>query len=113
MSEKVQEAIVDFANAVEAACVQLKQYVGEQHGVLAVNAETFSILSYEKQHGNKIGDFEVASKANNIPEKFERAHTILEKNNATISNRYHGDGYTCSYWLYGKDRIYRQLLKAK
>lgn len=113
MGEKLSEAIVDFANALETACVQLKRYVGEQHGVLSVNEETFNVLKFEKQTGNRIGEFEVASKTNNLPEKFERAHSILEKNNATISNRYHGTGYAFSYWLYGENRIYRQLLKTK
>ena len=31
--EKISEAIVDFANALEAACVQLKRYIGEAHGI--------------------------------------------------------------------------------
>lgn len=30
MSEKISEAIVDFVNSIEAACVQLKRYVSEQ-----------------------------------------------------------------------------------
>lgn len=112
-SEKLSEAVIDFANDLEAACVKLRRYIGEQHGVLAVNEGTFTVLKFEKQHGNKIGDFEVAYKASNIPEKFERAHNVLEKNNATISNRYFGDGYAFSYWLYGEGKIYRQALKAK
>jgi len=113
MSGKVAEAILDFANALEAACIQLKRYIGEQHGVLAVNEDTFTVLTFEKQHGNKIGEFQVAYKKNNVPEKFQRAFNILEKNNATISNRYCGGGYTFTYWLYGEGKIYRQILKAK
>ena len=119
MSEKLQEAIIeillDYANAEESAAVNLKHRIAEAFGpkeVAAVKEETFSVLSYEKQHGNKIGEFEVASKANNIAEKFERAHNVLQKNNATISSRYHGEGYGFSYWLYA-EKIYRQPFKAK
>lgn len=110
--ERLSEAIVDFVNAIEAACVKLKRHIGEQHGVVAFNEDAFTALTFEKQHGNKIGEFEVAHKKNNIPEKFQHAFNILEKNDATISKRFHTDGYAFSYWLYG-EKIYRQPLKTK
>jgi len=112
MSEKLLEAIVDFANALEAACIQLKQHIGERVGV-RVKEETFSILKWEKQTGSKIGEFEVATKANNLEDKWTHAHQVLRQNNATIANRYHGETYQYSYWIYGKDRIYRQFLQSK
>ncbi len=51
-------------------------------------------------------------KANNIEDKWTHAYNVLRQNNATISNRYYGDGYAYAYWLYGKDKIYRQKLKG-
>jgi len=119
MSEKLSEAIIeiliDHANAEEANAVNMKHQLAKLVGVkeaVAVKEETFTVLKFEKQRGNKIGEFEVAYKANNIPEKFQRAYNILEKNNATISNRYRGDGYIFTHWLYGKDKIYRQKMKS-
>jgi len=108
--EKLLEAIVDFANALEVACVQLKQHIGERVRV-GVREETFYILKWEAQKGSKIGDFEVATKANNPEDKWAHAHNILKASNATISNRYHGPNYVYAYWLYQEDKIYRQILK--
>jgi hypothetical protein len=70
-------------------------------------------LKYEKQKGTQLGDYEVAHKAGNLPEKWQRAYNILRASNATIKDRYHGEGYQHSYWLYGEDKIYRQKLKPK
>jgi len=118
VSERLQEAIIeillDHANAEEAVAVNLKHRIAELVGVkeaVAVKEDTFNTLNYEKQTGSKIGAFEVADKAKNDAEKFQRALNILEKNQATIANRYYGDDYEFSYWVY-QGRIYRQL-KAK
>lgn len=113
-NEKVLDILVNFANAIEAASFDLKHRVGELVGVkeaAAAKEETFTILKFEKQQGAKIGEYEVAYQAQNIPEKWSHAYGILQKNNATISNRYHGLGYEFSYWLYGEGKIYRQKLK--
>lgn len=112
--EQILEILVDFANAVEAAAVNVKHRIGELTGVkgaIAVKEETISILKFEKQQGERIGEFEVAYVKNNIPEKFQQALNILNKANATISDRYHGPRYSYSYWLYGEGKIYRQKLK--
>ena len=112
--EKALEILVDFANTLEAAAVNVKHRVAELVGVkeaVAVSEETFNILKFEKQVGNKIGEYEVAYKANNIEEKFQQAFNVLSKNNATISNRYHGDGYVFTYWLYDQGKVYKQQLK--
>jgi len=114
--EKVLEIIVDFANAVEAAAVNVKHKVAEITGVkeaLTVKEETFTILKFDKQTGARIGEYEVAYKSKNIPDKFQQAHNILNKNNAVIGDRYHGEGYVYSYWLYGEGKIYRQKSKRK
>jgi hypothetical protein len=77
----------------------------------AVLEETFNILKFEVQHGAKIGEYEVAYKANNIAEKWTQAYNVLRNSNATIKDRYYGEGYAYSYWTYGEGKIYRQKLK--
>jgi len=112
--EKILEIMVDNFNAIEAASVNAKHRIGELVGVKeapAAKEETFTTLKYEKQQGNRLGEFEVAYKASNLPDKFSPAYGILRVNNATIKERYHGSGYVYSYWLFGKDKIYRQKLK--
>lgn len=112
--EETLEIFIDFTSAIEAACVNVRQRIGELKGVkeaAAVAEETFNILKFDKQRGNRIGEFEVAYKKANIPEKFQQACNILNKNNAVIGDRYHGEGYAYSYWLYGQGKIYRQKLK--
>jgi hypothetical protein len=111
--EKVMEILVDYANAQEAAAVSLKRQVAELVGVkrpgpAAVKEETFTILQFEAQQGAKIGSYEVAYRANNLPEKWDHAHGVLRAANATISSRYKGEDYTFTYWLYGTGKIYRQ-----
>lgn len=114
--EKIVEIIVNYANAQEAACVDLKRRVAELVSVeeaSAVREETFTCLKFDKQQGSRLGEFEVAGKASNLVDKFSHAYGILRANNATIKERYHGPGYAYSYWLYGPsgDRIYRQKKK--
>jgi len=78
-----------------------------------VQETTFTILKFEQQTGAKIGEYEVAYKASNIEDKWTHAYTVLRNSNATIKDRYHGEGYEFSYWLYGADKIYRQKLEPK
>jgi len=114
--EKIIEAVLNLANALEAAAVDTKHRISELVGVSpqeapAVKEEVFNILKFEQQKGEKLGEFEVAHKSSNLPDKWSHAFNILRRNNATIKCRYHGKDYTYSYWLYGEDRIYRQKLK--
>lgn len=110
MSEKITEAIVDFANSIEAACVQLKRYIGEVHGI-AAKEETFLSLKWEKRSGDKLKDYEVTSKIlNSGNDTFQRCFNILKRNNAVISNRFRESGWGHAYWLYG-EYVYRQQLK--
>jgi hypothetical protein len=87
--------------------------LGLENGAVAVKETTFTTLRWDAQKGSKIGDFEVAYKANNIEDKWQHAFNILRKSNATIKDRYHGESYNHSYWVYGQDKIYRQKLKPK
>lgn len=113
--EKLPEAVIDFANDVEAACVKLKLAIGEQHGV-GIKEETFTkLLGWQESQGNKIGPFEFTTrKANGNSGAFNQVYNILKVNNATINNRFHGDGYWFGYWLFsGKpDTIYKQKVKT-
>lgn len=115
--EKIIEVVLNLANALEAAAVDTKHRISELVGVsaqeaAAVKEEVFNILKFEQQKGEKLGEFEVAHKSSNLPDKWQHAFNILRQNNATIKSRYHGKDYAFSYWLYGEDRIYRQKLKS-
>lgn len=79
----------------------------------AVQEATFTILKFEPQQGAKIGEYEVAYTAGNLEDKWTHAMNVLRQANATIKNRYHGEGYAHSYWLYGDGKIYRQKLKPR
>jgi hypothetical protein len=80
---------------------------------VAVQEVTFTTLKFEAQQGAKLGSFEVAYKQNNLQDKWQSAYNILRNSNATIKDRYHGESYQYSYWLYAEDKIYRQKLKPK
>ncbi len=80
---------------------------------VAVHEVNFSTLKFETQQGAKLGEYEIAYKANNLEDKWRPVYNILRNSNATIKDRYHGDTYQYSYWLYGEDKIYRQKLKPK
>jgi hypothetical protein len=84
-----------------------------QKATAAVQETAFDILKFESQQGAKLGQFEVAYKQNNHPDKWQSAYNILRNSNATIKDRYHGETYQYSYWLYAEDKIYRQKLKPK
>lgn len=80
----------------------------------AVLEENFSQLSFEAQKGQKLGDYEIADKNRNDPTKWLAAYDILKKTDATIMNRYKGQGYTYGYWVYSNfERIYRQKRKGR
>ena len=79
----------------------------------AVNETTFAILKWDAQKGAQLGDFEVAYKASNLEDKWQQAYNILRNSNAVIKNRYTGVDYLNSYWVYGKDKVYRQKIRAK
>lgn len=79
----------------------------------AVQEVTFTMLKFETQKGAKLGEFDIANKQNNPEDKWQPAYNILKSSNATIKDRYHGETYAYSYWLFDEDKIYRQKLKPK
>jgi hypothetical protein len=106
----------DASQMVVDACqefLESKSPVKEPKPVACVSEQTFNILKFEPQEGAKIGSYDVAYKANNLEDKWTHAFNILRQSNATIKSRYHGQGYAYSYWLYGENKIYRQILKKK
>jgi hypothetical protein len=118
MSSSERDVLIDFANAVEAAAVNLKHSLGvdctqKTQQTNAVQEITFTTLKFDPMKGEKLGDYEIAYKTNNIADKFESAYNVLRASNATIKDRYHGNGYQFSYWIYGEGKIYRQKLRAK
>jgi hypothetical protein len=107
------KAFSDFLTMVESACVETKQKIGQITGATqtaTMKEETFNGLSYEKQQGSRLGEYETAGRNSSQTDKWTSAFNVLKQNGATINNRYHGEGYAYSYWLYGEDRIYRQRL---
>jgi len=112
-----RDAIIDFANAIEAAAVNLKHGLGvdctQKQQPAAVVETTFTTLRFDPAKGEKLGDYEIAYQSGNIADKFTQAYNILKVNNATIKDRYHGQGYAFSYWIYGEGKIYRQKLKER
>lgn len=98
---------------------ELLNKIGEAKGFVEVEKkptsfvyeETFTILKFEPAKGERLGEFEIAHKSNNLPDKWSHAFNILRTNNAVINSRYCGPDYHFSYWLYGDDRIYRQKKK--
>jgi hypothetical protein len=103
----IADAANDYIDSMAPPEVKMKKQVA------VVQEVTFTTLRFEEQQGAKLGSFEVAHKQNNLPDKWQSACNILRANNATIKERYHGEGYQYSYWLYGEDKIYRQKLKPK
>lgn len=117
MAGKHEDFLIKLRDACQLIVDATNQYIQSmtppQLELTAVQELTFTTLKFEAQQGTKLGDFEVAYKQNNFPDKWQSAYNILRNNNSTIKDRYHGDTYQYSYWLYGEDKIYRQKLKPK
>jgi len=87
--------------------------LGLENEPAAAQEITFTSLKFETQKGTQLGDYDVAHKTSNIQEKWVQAFNVLRSSNATIKDRYYGETYQYSYWLYGEDKIYRQKRKPK
>jgi hypothetical protein len=121
MSSKQAEFLVKLRDGAQmladAASEFLKSMAPPELGLdkepTAVQEITFTMLKFDPQKGAQLGDYDVAYKAVNIEEKWIHAFNVLKSSNATIQNRYHGQVYQYSYWIYGENKIYRQKLKPK
>lgn len=115
------EFLVNLRNASQMLSDAANEYIDsltppevkETNKTAAVQELTFRTLKFETQQGAKLGEFEIAHKQANLEDKWQPAHNILNNNNATIKDRYHGQDYQYSYWLFGTDKIYRQKIKPK
>ncbi|XHH09877.1 MAG: hypothetical protein ACFCUE_04415 [Candidatus Bathyarchaeia archaeon] len=117
---------VEFIVKLRDACLMLADAANEYIDSLAppeIKAEkkqaaavlelNFTSLKFEAQQGTKLGEYEIAYKQSNLSDKWQSAYNILSNSNATIKDRYYGEDYQYTYWLYGDDKIYRQKLKPK
>jgi hypothetical protein len=105
------QMIADAASELLKSMAPPETGAGKENA--AVGEITFTILKWDTQTGSKLGEFEVAYKANNIEDKWRHAFNILRNSNATIKTRYHGENYCHSYWIFDQDKIYRQKFKTK
>lgn len=110
--EKVEEIILDAMNGLEALAVDVKHKIAEIKQADTVREVSFTILTWTPKKGERLGDFEIATKDSNDPEKYQHALNILKQNRATIEERFHEPQYTHTYWTY-QDTIYRQVRKPK
>lgn len=84
VSEKLSEAIIDFANAVESACIQLKRYIAEAHGVKEgkeYTEEDFNALFWETKEGTKGKYQQTSKKATNNHLAFQALQRKLKEHN--------------------------------
>jgi len=112
---KLRDASLMLADAANEYIDSLAppEVKAEKKQPAAVLEMNFTTLKFEAQQGAKLGEYEIAYKQNNLSDKWQNAYNILRNSNATIKDRYHGEGYQYSYWLYGEEKIYRQKLKPK
>jgi len=107
------DAFFALLDGFEAGIQNFRQQIGCKKGIVTVKEDTFECLNFEPSKGSKIGEFEVAVKEKNPEAAWLHAYNILKQSKASINNRYHGEGYKHSYWLYGEGKIYRQKLKPR
>ena len=116
---ELAEAMINFANGLEALAVQLKrqaQTIAKTEAKATLSEDPFNILKWADEKGERLGDFQVAYKEQNIPEKWQHCFNILKANNSLIANRFHEKGYVYAYWIFPDkypDRIFRKKLTEK
>jgi len=109
------EDFVDFLDSLEASIVKLRRQIERLFGEVKakVPEETFSILKWDDEKGERLGDFQAAYKNKNVLENWQHAYNILKQANAVIGNPFHLEGYQYRYWIYPEkygDRIFRKKL---
>jgi len=112
------EDFTDMLSAMEASIAKMKMQIEKLLGSevkpkAVLPEETFNILKWENEKGSRLGDYQVAYKQQNIPEKWQHCFNILKANDSLIANRFHEQGYQHAYWIYPEkypDRIFRKKL---
>jgi hypothetical protein len=112
VEKQTQETMIEFINDLEGACAKARSFFSERKNAGVVPEQTFTILSWEQQKGERLGIYEIATKKANLPEKWQHAFSILKANNSTIAARLREPGYGFSYWIYN-DTIFRQKFESK
>ena len=116
---ELAESLIDFCNALESLAVNLRrqiQTITKTEVKATLSEDTFSILKWDNEKGERLGDFQVAYKQQNIPEKWQHCFNILKANNSLIANRFHEQGYVHAYWIFPDkypDRIFRKRLEKE
>jgi hypothetical protein len=108
MNDEERQAQGKFVSTIVNACQEIiregdiylnvlgKLYMKEPEKT-TVSEKNFD-LTYTKHTGAKLGEFEIADEKDSPSDLYKQALNILKQNGATISKRYHGDGYFYSYW---------------
>lgn len=95
--EKVLEILVDFANAVEAAAVNVRQKISEIVGVTTTVAADFNKLPWETKRGTK-GEYQQTSKrSTNNNDIFQALQRNLREHNGFWRHQ----GF--NYWNHQQD----------
>jgi len=82
--------------------------------VAGLPEETFHILKWQNGKGARLGNYEVAYKSKNMPDKWLHCWNILKANNSLIANPFQEKSYQYCYWIYPDkytDRIFRKKPK--
>ena len=99
--ERFMEAVVDYANATEAAAVNLKRQIAEVVGVAgaaATVAADFNKLPYEKKQGTK-GEYQQTSKrSTNNSDVFQALQKKLREHNGFWRHQ------EFKYWFHQQDQ---------
>jgi hypothetical protein len=111
--DQVLEALKLYVDAMTNAIEVLRQALAklEKQTQSGLSEVAFDLLKWEASKGSKLGEFECAFKASNMPDKWNHAFNILRANNATIKNHFAPEGFAYRYWLYPEkyqDRIFRK-----
>ena len=114
---RLSESLIDFCNAVESASFNLQRKLqgsGNNEAKTVLSEDTFNILKWQDEKGVRLGDFQVAYKNMNLPDKWLHCYNILKANNSLISNPFKEKGYVHRYWIFPskyEDRIFRKKIK--
>lgn len=112
MSEPT-ESLIDFCNGLEALAVNLRRQLQATAKSEAKIPETTFDLKFVDEKGSRLGEYGVAYRSQNLPEKWDHCFKILKANNSLIANPLHEEGYQFRYWIFPDkyaDRIFRKKL---
>lgn len=90
-SDRILEALIDFANALESACVNLKRYVVEVKGLEDKPSWSASKIKWTQAEGSK-GPYERSEDVNSLEFK------AMLKDLASHSGKIQRNGYF--YWTF-------------